>query len=55
MDDRTYYRTILSLLASLQVPVSETQTLRDMADLMDETTRRDKAAQANKEPGTDVA
>ena len=45
MNDSIYYASVANLLASLQVPVAETATLRSMADLMDETMARGKASQ----------
>lgn len=57
MTDTAYYTAVANLLASLQVPVTETASLRAMADLMDETTVRGKAAQAAealKESGSDA-
>lgn len=57
MTDTAYYTAVANLLASLQVPVTETATLRSMADLMDETMARGKAAQeaeAPKESGGDA-
>lgn len=50
MTDSTYYASVANLLASLQVPVTETATLRSMADLMDETMARGKAAQEAEAP-----
>ena len=50
MNDTAYYATVANLLSSLQIPVQDTATMRSMADLMDETIRRGKAAQDAEAP-----
>ena len=44
MTDSAYYRNVFQILSGLSIPTTDTNTLRAVADIMDETALRGNAA-----------